>query len=137
MENAVKYGIIIGIASGIWILLMHFAGVYAQDPTGQSNMAWLEYVSVFIPAIGLYLGIKNYRDHIIGGKMEFFEGLFEGFKIITIGGVIAAFFAIVYVQLNSNLLNTDYMYRIAAAVLIGILFNLAISLILMNKQKHL
>lgn len=137
MGNAVKYGIIIGVISGIWILIMHFSGVYAQDPIGENKMAWLEYVSILIPATGLYLGIKNYRDHIIEGKMEFFEGLFEGFKIIIVGGVIAAFFAIVYVQFNSNRFNTDYMFRIAAALLIGILFNLAISLILMNKQKYL
>ena len=137
MGNAVKYGVIIGVISGIWILVMHFAGVYTHDSIGENKMAWLEYVSIFIPATGLYLGIKNYRDHIIAGKMEFFEGLFEGFKIIIVGGVIAAFFAIVYVQLNPNTFNTEYMYRIAAAVLIGILFNLAISLVLMNKQKHL
>jgi hypothetical protein len=138
MGNAIKYGIIIGVLSGIWILIMHFAGVYASDPAGSSNnMAWLEWVSMLIPLTGLYLGIKSYRDNISGGKMEFFEGLFEGFKIIIVGGVIAAFFAIVYVQLNVSVMNTDYMYRISAAVLIGILFNLAISLILMNKQKHL
>ncbi|MES3017338.1 MAG: DUF4199 family protein [Bacteroidota bacterium] len=138
MGNAAKYGIIIGVLSGIWILIMHFSGVYAKDVPGEANnMEWMEWASMLIPAIGLYLGIKSYRDHISGGKMEFFEGLFEGFKIIIIGGVIAAFFAIVYVQLNISVMNTDYMYRISAAVLIGILFNLAISLILMNKQKHL
>lgn len=138
MKNAVKYGIIVGVLSGIWILIMHFSGVYAQDAAGETNnMEWMEWASMLIPAIGLYLGIKNYRDHFSDGKMEFFEGLFEGFKIIIIGGVIAAFFAIVYVQLNASAANTDYMYRITAAVLIGILFNLAISLMLMNKQKHL
>ncbi|MGV3684168.1 MAG: DUF4199 domain-containing protein [Daejeonella sp.] len=138
MRNAAKYGIITGILSGIWILVMHFSGVYAKDSIEEaSKMQWMEWASMLIPAIGLYTGIKNYRDHISGGKMEFFEGLFEGFKIIAIGGVIAAFFAIVYVQVNVSVMNTDYMYRIAAAVLIGILFNLAISLILMNKQKHL
>src|SRR5690606_10785465 len=123
MRNAIKYGIIIGVASGIWILIMHFAGVYAKDPTG--DMQWLEWASLLIPAGGLYFGIKNYRDHVLVERMEFFDGLFEGFKIIVFGGVIAAFFAVVYVQLNTNVLNTDYMYRIAAAVLIGILFNLA------------
>ncbi len=138
MGNAAKYGTIIGVLSGIWILIMHFAGVYAKDATVETNnMEWMEWASMLIPAIGLYLGIKSYRDHISGGKMEFFEGLFEGFKIIIIGGVIAAFFAIVYVQMNISVMNTDYMYRISAAVLIGILFNLAISLMLMNKQKHL
>lgn len=138
MGNAAKYGVIIGVCSGIWILIMHFAGVYTRDAaTEPNNMFWMEWASMLIPAIGLYLGIKNYRDHILRGKMEFFEGLFEGFKIIIIGGVIAAFFAIVYVQINISVMNTDYMYRISSAVLIGILFNLAISLILMNKQKHL
>lgn len=138
MKHAAKYGIIIGVLSGIWILIMHFSGVYAQDALGETNnMQWMEWVSMVIPAVGLYMGIKSYRDTVSGGKMEFFEGLFEGFKIIIIGGVIAAFFAIVYVQFNASVMNTDYMYRITAAVLIGILFNLAISLILMNKQKHL
>jgi hypothetical protein len=136
MENSIKYGILTGVMSGIWILIMHFAGAYPFDPS-VNRAVWLEYASVSIPAIGLFLGIKNYRDHVIKGKMEFFEGLFEGFKILGFGGVIAAFFAVVYVQLNSNLMNSDFMYRIGAAVVVGILFNLAISLILMNKQKHL
>lgn len=138
MKSAAKYGIVIGALSGIWILIMHLSGVYAQDtPDNPNNMQWMEWASMLIPAIGLYMGIKNYRDNVSGGTMEFFEGLFEGFKIIIIGGVIAACFAIVYVQLNMSVMNTDYMYRITAGVLIGILFNLAISLILMNKQKHL
>lgn len=138
MKNAAKYGIIIGVLSGIWILIMHFSGVYAQDsPENPNSMQWMEWASMLIPAIGLFVGIKSYRDNVSGGKMEFFEGLFEGFKIIIVGGVIAAFFAIVYVQLNVSVENTDYMYRITAAILIGILFNLAFSLILMNKQKHL
>lgn len=138
MRHAAKYGIIIGVLSGVWIIIMHFSGVYVKDATGDpNNLEWMEWASMLIPAIGLYTGVKTYRDHISGGKMEFFEGLFEGFKIIIIGGVIAAFFAIIYVQLNASVMNTDYMYRITAAVLIGILFNLAISLILMNKQKHL
>jgi len=137
MKNAAKYGIMIGILSGIWILVMHFAGVLASDGNGDENFSWMEWTSLLIPAIGLFAGIKSYRDNIAGGRMEFFGGLFEGFKIIIIGAIIAAFFAIVYVQFNPNWMNAGYMYRIAAAILIGILFNLAISLILMNKQKHL
>lgn len=137
MGNSLKYGIIIGVISGIWILIMHYAGVFVQDPPGGNKMSWLEYASVLIPAIGLYLGIKNFRDHILTDKMEFYEGLFEGFKILAFGGITAAFFAVVYVQVSSNLQNTDFMYRIGAAALIGVLFNLAISLILMNKQKYL
>ncbi len=137
MRNAAKYGLLIGIVSGIWILIMHFAGIFENASENPDKMNWLEYVSIIIPFAGLYLGIKNFRDHINGGRMEFFEGLFEGFKIIIVGGVITAFFAVVYVQYSPNVLNTDYMGRIGGAGLIGILFNLIISLVLMNKQKHL
>lgn len=134
MGNAIKYGLIIGVLSGIWILIFHVAGVYESADEGYS---WIEYTSVLIPFIGLFFGIKNFRDNINGGKMEFFEGLFEGFKIMIVGGVIAAFFAVVYVQYNPTVLNTDYMGRIGGAGIIGILFNLVISITLMNKQKHL
>ncbi len=136
-NNSVKYGILTGVLSGFWILIMHFFGAFPANADEVGKTVWLEYASVIIPAIGLYLGIKNYRDNVIRDKMEFFEGLFEGFKILGIGGVITAFFAIIYVQFNTSLMSSDFMYRIGAAVVVGILFNLVISLILMNKQKHL
>lgn len=134
MNNAIKYGLIIGVLSGIWILIFHIAGVY-ENP--DDAFSWIEYTSVLIPFVGLFFGIKHFRDHINGGKMEFFEGLFEGFKIMIVGGIIAAFCAVVYVQYAPSVLNTDYMGRIGGAGIIGILFNLVISITLMNKQKHL
>lgn len=134
MKNAIKYGLTIGVLSGIWILIFHVAGIY-ENP--DENFSWIEYTSVLIPFIGLYFGIKNFRDYINGGKMEFFEGLFEGFKIMIVGGIIAAFCAVVYVQYAPSVLNTDYMGRIGGAGIVGILFNLIISITLMNKQKHL
>lgn len=137
MGNAIKYGLFIGVASGIWILILHFAGVYHTDQSQSGNYSWLEYASIIIPLLGLYLGIKNFRDHINVGRMEFIEGLFEGFKIMIVGGVIAAFFAVVYVQYSPSVLNTDYMGRIGGAGIVGILFNLVVSISLMNKQKHL
>ena len=136
MRNAIKYGLLIGIASGIWILVLHLAGVYTDAPS-PGSYSLLEYTSGLIPLVGLYLGIKNFRDHINGGKMEFFEGLFEGFKIMIVGAIIAYFFAAIYVQLVPSVLKTDYMGRIGGAGIIGILCNLFVSLVLMNKQKHL
>lgn len=137
MKNAIKYGIIIGVLSGIWILIMHFAGVYEKEYPKSDSISWLEYASVIIPFVGLYLGIKSYRDNINGGTMEFFEGIFEGFKIMALGGLIAAFFAVVYIHYVNNTLQMDFMGRIGAAGVVGFLFTLAISLILMNKQRNL
>jgi hypothetical protein len=69
--------------------------------------------------------------------MEFFEGLFEGFVILIVGGIIASFFAVIYIQYVPSLIQSDYMGRIGIAGLVGILLDIAISLSLMNKQKHL
>lgn len=137
MKNALKYGIIIGVISGIWILVLHFAGVYEVQYPAADKSSWLEYFSVIIPVTGLYLGIKNFRNNVNGGRMEFFEGIFEGFKIMIVGGIIAAFFATVYIEYVAQSLKMDYMGRIGAAGVVGILSTLAISLILMNKQHNL
>lgn len=138
MKNAIRYGLLIGIISGIWILILHFAGVYERPYPDSDNISPLEYLSIIIPAIGLYLGIKNFRDNFNGGKMEFFEGLFEGFKIMIVGGVITAFFATVYNgYVNNAFRDMDYLGRIGGAGFVGVLFTLAISLILMNKQRNL
>ena len=136
MKNAIKYGLFIGILSGVWLLIMHFFGVYEQA-LAYEKYSWMEYVSAVVPFLGLWLGIKNFRDNINGGEMEFFEGIFEGFKILLAGGLITSFFVIIYIQNVPSILETDYMGRVGGAGLVGILFDLVVSLLLINKQKDL
>ncbi len=137
MKNAIKYGIIMGVLSGVWILILHFSGVYESIYPNADNFSWLEIASVIIPFIGLYFGIKSFRDNYNGGRMEFFEGIFEGFKIMIVGGIIAAFFATVYIQYVAQSLKMDFMGRVGGAGIVGVLFTLVISLLLMNKQRNL
>lgn len=138
MKNGLKYGLLIGVLTGMWILIMHLVGVYDQVKSGPFNIHWMEYFSVFIPFTGLYLGIKNYRDNINGGKLEFIEGLMEGFKILLIGFVLYMAVSAIYMQYSgSALLTMDYYQRIGGAGIVGILFNVVVSLLLMNKQHNL
>jgi len=138
MKNALKYGLLIGFLTGIWILLMHFMGIYGQHRGGILNIHWMEYLSVIIPFIGLYLGIKNYRNNVNGGKLEFVEGLMEGFKILLVGFVLYMAVSALYMQFSgSTMLTLDYYQRTGAAGIVGILFNIVVSLLLMNKQHNL
>jgi len=138
MKNGLKYGLLIGALTGMWILIMHLAGVYDQVKSGPFNIHWMEYISVFIPFTGLYLGIKNYRNNINGGKLEFIEGLMEGFKILLIGFVLYMAVSAIYMQYSgSTLLTMDYYQRIGGAGIVGILFNVVVSLLLMNRQHNL
>ncbi|MCJ8211733.1 DUF4199 domain-containing protein [Mucilaginibacter sp. RS28] len=136
MKNALSSGLIIGILSLVWLLVMHWLG---YNSVKDNNLAPYEYFSVLIPLIGLFLGLRAYREKEQGGKMSFLEGLIQGFKILLVGGVIAGFIGVIYINWfsPSNLNFSDFSGRIFGALLVGILFDIVVSLILMNRSTHL
>lgn len=132
MKNAIITGVIIGALSGLWIFIMHCTGV----TTGPSHdLKPIEYTSGLIPLLGLYFGVRNYRESYLGGKMNFFEGLVEGFKILIVGGIIAVFFSILYINYVNAGTIADFSGQIFGALLLGLLFSLGVALLLMNKNK--
>lgn len=133
MKNAFIPGLIIGILSGIWLFAMRKMGLtFTNDGVNPT-----EFVSVLIPVIGLFLGVKSYRDGELKGNMNFLEGLVHSFKILIVGGIIAVFLGIVYINyIEAKDTNwADFSGRIFAALLIGVLSSLAVSLLLMNKSN--
>jgi len=133
MKNALASGIVIGILSGLWLFIMRWAGY----TTFNDQVAPIEYVSIIIPVLGLFLGLKSYRDHDLGGKMGFLEGVIQCFKILLVGGAIAAFGGFIYVNYVEVEHNTrDFSGRLFGALLIGVLSSLAATLLLMNKSNH-
>jgi hypothetical protein len=136
MKSAIVPGLIIGILSGIWLFIMLSMGIKFND----NNPASIEFISILIPIIGLYIGVKRYRDKVLDGKMNFLEGLVEGFKILIVGGIFVVFIGIIYINWisNSEKANwSDFSGRIFAALLIGVLSALAVTLLLMSKSKKI
>jgi len=136
MKSAIVPGLIIGILSGIWLFIMLSMGIKFND----NNPASIEFVSILIPIIGLYIGVKRYRDNVLDGKMNFLEGLVEGFKILIVGGIFVVFIGIIYINWisNSEKANwSDFSGRIFAALLIGVLSALAVTLLLISKSKKI
>ncbi|MFD1258423.1 DUF4199 domain-containing protein [Mucilaginibacter terrae] len=133
MKNAVQSGLIIGILSGLWLFMMRWAGY----TTFNDQVAPIEYVSIAIPVLGLFLGLKSYRDKDLEGKMGFLEGLVQSLKILLIGGIIAGFAGFIYtnyVEATNN--PRDFSGRLFGALLIGVISALASTLFLMNKSNH-
>jgi hypothetical protein len=136
MKSAIVPGLIIGILSGVWLFIMLSMGIKFND----NNPASIEFISILIPIIGLYIGVKRYRDTVLDGKMNFLEGLVEGFKILIVGGIFVVFIGIIYINWisNSEKANwSDFSGRIFAALLIGVLSALAVTLLLMSKSKKI
>jgi hypothetical protein len=132
MKNAIISGLFIGVLSGTWMFVMHALGFSPQS----STLAPIEYVSVFIPLIVLYFGVRSYRAHECGGHMGFLEALMQCFKILIVGGIITVAASIIFIDefaKESNLM--DFSSRIFGALLLGILFSLGISVLLTTKPN--
>lgn len=133
MKSALFPGLIIGILSGVWLFIMRAMGLtFSND-----NVAPVEFISVFIPIVGLYFGVKRYRDKELGGKMDFLQGLVQGFKILIVGGIFVIFVGIAYINWISTTEKanwSDFSGRIFAALLIGVLSALTVTLLLIKKS---
>ena len=134
MKNAVIYGAIIGVLSGIWIFVMHRLGI-STKPT--ADFQPIEVTSVIVPLIGLYFGVRSYRENEKGGRISFLEALIEGWKILIVGGIIAVFFAILFINYVTAGSITDFSGQIFGALLVGLLSSLAVALLVMSRSKNL
>jgi hypothetical protein len=136
MKNAIIYGLLIGVFSGLWMFIMHWLGYSPQS----TKLAPIEYVSVFIPLVVLYFGIRSYRINNGHGQLGFFEALMQSFKILILGGIITTAAAILYIdeiekKSGTNLL--EFSGRIFGALLVGILFALTVSVLQTNKRNKI
>ncbi len=132
MKNALYSGLVIGVLSGLWLFLMHLTGY----TTTADKTAPIEYFSILIPVLGLYFGLRSYKNNELGGNMGFLEGLVQCLKILFVGGAIAVFLGIVYINYiakGSNFL--DFSGRLFGAFLLGILSSFLMTLVLMTKGE--
>jgi hypothetical protein len=134
MKNALFPGLVIGVLSGLWLFIMLKMGLqFSNDKVNP-----IEFVSVLIPIVGLYIGVKRHRNNDLGGKMNFLEGLIQAFKILIVAGMFVVFIGIVYINWISTAEKanwSDFSGRIFAALLIGVLSSLAVTLLLISKSK--
>ena len=134
MKNAFVTGFVIGIFSGTWLFVMHNFG-YSNSG---NHVAPIEYLSVLIPLVGVYIGVKSYKENEKDNSLSFFEALFQSFRILLIGGIFACLGGLIYlnyVDQGNDFL--DFSGRLFAGLFIGILICIGVSLTLMNRSGKL
>ncbi|MCO5936723.1 DUF4199 domain-containing protein [Mucilaginibacter sp. RB4R14] len=136
MKNSVIFGSIIGVLSVVWLFVMRQTGYNLSD----SKTNPIEYVSILIPLIGLYFGVRKLRDGELKGNMGFLEALVQSLKILMVGGVIAIFAGIVFINWGNGDSNDttfqSFSGRIFGALLVGVLEAFAVSLLLTTKSNR-
>jgi hypothetical protein len=135
MKNSVIFGLVIGALSLIWLFVMRATGYNLTD----SEASPIEYVSILIPLIGLYFGVRNFRDGELKGNMGFLEALIQSFKILLVGGALAVFAGIVFINWgNPGSHDTTFQSfsgRIFGALLVGVIMAFGVSLLLTTKSN--
>ena len=135
MKNSVIFGLLIGALSIIWIFVMRSTGYNLGD----SKASPIEYVSVLIPLIGLYFGVKQFRDGELKGQMGFLEALIQSFKILLVGGAATVFAGILYINYMVSGNDTSFQSfsgRIFGALLVGVIMAFGVSLLLTTKSNR-
>lgn len=136
MKNSVIFGLLIGVLSIIWLFVMRSSGYNLTD----SKASPIEYASALIPLIGLYFGVKQFRDGELAGKMGFLEALIQAFKILLVGGVVTVFAGILYINYMVSGNDTSFQSfsgRIFGALLVGVIEAFAVSLLLTTKSNKI
>lgn len=114
------------------MFIMHWLGFSPN----RGKMEPIEYFSVLIPIIVLYIAIKNYRDVDMKGNIGFLPALVQSFKILLIGGIIAVFASIIYIEEFSKGSSIgDFSGRVFGALLVGLLFALGVSALFTTKHN--
>ena len=131
MKNAIIFGLLIGVLSGLWIFILPNLGISPQS----SSLSPVEYCAVLIPFVGLYFGLRSYRVSDCNGKMGFLEALLQCFKILLIGGAVSVAAAIVYVDVVDKKDIMDFSGRMFGALLVGLLLALGASALLTTKPN--
>ncbi|MBD1393520.1 DUF4199 domain-containing protein [Mucilaginibacter glaciei] len=134
MKNSVIFGLLIGVLSIIWLFVMRSTEHNIVD----SQVAPIEYASALIPLIGLYFGVKQFRDGELEGKMGFLEALVQAFKILLVGGVVTIFAGILYINYMVSGNDTSFQSfsgRIFGALLVGVIMAFGVSLLLTTKSN--
>ncbi|MBN2349968.1 MAG: DUF4199 domain-containing protein [Bacteroidales bacterium] len=89
-NHSLTYGAIIGIIMIIWTVLMFVLDLSLNRALG--------YVSYLILIVGMFMGMKSYRDKVQGGTINYGKAFGIGVLICVIAFVISGIYSIIHVK---------------------------------------
>jgi hypothetical protein len=87
-NEALKMGLMMGALLIAYSLVLHFTGMITNKGLG-----WISYALMFI---GMFLGVKTYRDSQLGGVMSFGQAFGMGFRIVIYAALLLTAYTYLY-----------------------------------------
>jgi hypothetical protein len=92
LKDAYPFGILGGLLCLFTIGIMYFMG---KDPVGFTEIFGYMILPIFV-----FLGIKNFRDHMNGGELGFGQGMTTGFFVYSILALTSAIGIFIFLRLE-------------------------------------
>ncbi len=108
MKTELKYGVIIALASAVWLIAVDLAGLHDKYIEYLNTIMWLAYA---IPIAGLFFAIKDKRDKDYKGYISYGQCVKSGIIISLIQGILGAIVQVVFILFinpNFSVAMTDY-----------------------------
>jgi len=103
MKTLAIYGLVTGLVISGWMYLEFLAGFHGSE-TGR----YTGFAALLLTILGIYVGIRAYRNNVKAGKMNFWQGVLAGVIISIFAGLITAAFTFAYLRyINPGFV--DYM----------------------------
>lgn len=98
MQTALTWGLITGFASIIYTLILYFSDLILNKPAGYAGMV--------ISIIGIFLGIKAFRDNSLDGYISYGRALGTGVLISLFASILSVIFMfILYTVIDTELVS--------------------------------
>ncbi len=108
MKNtALKYGGISGLVMGV-LFIASFLLLGGEEPDyDTAEVIW--YTSIILSLLVIFVGIRKYRDHDLGGSISFGQAFVTGLGIAAVAAFILAVFDTAYITLIDPEFFSRYM----------------------------
>jgi hypothetical protein len=93
MKRLAFYGVLTGLAISVWMYVEYIFGFHASQ-IGR----FTGFVALLVTILGLFLGIRAYRNREKAGNINFWEVVFAGLQISLFAGLVTALFAFCYLK---------------------------------------
>ncbi len=91
LSNSMQYGAMTGIGLFIVFLVINLTGLTAQNSIQQV-------LSYGILTLGIIVGTKSYREHVLNGRLSYGQGLGSGTLISFFCAILISFFTFLYLK---------------------------------------
>jgi hypothetical protein len=91
LSNSMQYGAMTGIGLFIVFIIVAMTG-------SAGGKGWQQVLSISILVLGIIVGTKSYREHVLNGRLRYAQGVGSGTLISLFCSIIIAFFTFLYLK---------------------------------------